>query len=221
MSTLVYMKMLEQTPAKYDRGMRILTLGRIDRIKHDIASTWIEPGHVVLEIGCGTGSLAALMTERGAHVTGIDISEPMLDVARGLAPKAEFLHMTATEIDQLEPGRFDRIVTTLAFSELSDAELEYVLRASLGLLKPGGKLVVADEVRPAAWWQRLVFYLMRWPLAVLTFLLTQNTTHALKDFEKRLEEAAYRVLFFDRYLMGALALIVAEKRKSSERCRID
>ena len=55
MSTLVYMKMLEQTPAKYDRGMRILTLGRIDHIKHEIASSWVEPGNKVLEIGCEIG----------------------------------------------------------------------------------------------------------------------------------------------------------------------
>ena len=83
MSTLVYMKLLEQTPAKYDRGMRVITLGRVDRIKREIAAGWVEPGHSVLELGCGTGSLARLMTERGADVTGIDISEPMLAVARG------------------------------------------------------------------------------------------------------------------------------------------
>ncbi len=35
MSTLVYMKLLEKTPARYDRGMRFLTLGRIDRIKRE------------------------------------------------------------------------------------------------------------------------------------------------------------------------------------------
>jgi ubiquinone/menaquinone biosynthesis C-methylase UbiE len=74
MSTLVYMKLLEQTPAKYDRGMRILSLGRLDALKLEIASAWVEPGQAVLEIGCGTGSLAALMTGKGARVTGIDIA---------------------------------------------------------------------------------------------------------------------------------------------------
>ena len=44
MSTLVYMKLLEQTPAKYDRGMRVITLGRVDRIKREIAAGWVEPG---------------------------------------------------------------------------------------------------------------------------------------------------------------------------------
>lgn len=210
MSTLVYMKLLEQTPAKYDRGMRILSLGRLDAVKREIASAWVEPGHTVLEIGCGSGALAALMTGRGARVTGIDTSEPMLAVARKAAPDAELVHMTATEIDRFGAARFDRIVSTLVFSELSEDELDYVLRASLQLLKPGGKLVVADEARPAGW-RALVSSLVRWPLAALTFLLTQNTTHALKDFEGRLEKAGYRVLAQKRYLLGTLALVVAEK----------
>lgn len=203
--------MLEQTPAKYDRGMRILTLGRIDIIKRQIASSWIEPGFDVLEIGSGTGSLASLMTSRGGRVVGIDISEAMLAVARKSAPDAEFIHITATEIGQLGAKRFDRIVATLSFSEFSEDELDYVLRLSAQALKPGGKLVVADEVLPPAWWQRVIFHLVRWPLTALTFLLTQNTTHALRAFENRLERTGYRTIFCRRYLLGTLALIVAEK----------
>ena len=211
MSTTVYMKMLEQTPAKYDRGMRILTLGRIDRIKREIASRCVQPGDSVLEIGCGTGSLAALIAGRGAHVLGIDISEAMLAVARSSAPEAEFVQMTAIEIDRFEPNRFDRIVATLVFSELSEDEQDYVLRASLKLVKPGGTLVVADEIRPTIGWQRILFYLIRLPLAALTFALTQNTTHALKHFDGRLARAGCRVLSCQRYLFGSLALIVAAK----------
>ncbi len=211
MSTLVYMKILEQTPAKYDRGMRILTLGRVDRIKREIASVWIQPGNAVLEIGCGSGSLAALMTNRGAQVVGIDVSEPMLSVARTSAPDAEFLHMTATEIGMLGSDRFDRIVATLSLSELSEDEQRYVLRATRGLLKPNGKLIVADEVRPDAWWQRIPFYCVRLPLAAVTLLLTQNTTHALRLLDSRLAAAGFRVASAERYLLGTLALVVAER----------
>ncbi|NIA21627.1 MAG: methyltransferase domain-containing protein [Anaerolineaceae bacterium] len=211
MSTLVYMKMLEQTPAKYDRGMRILTLGRIGRIKREIASLRVQPGQEVLEIGCGTGRLAALMSERGARVVGIDVSEGMLAVARQNAPKAEFIHMTATEIDRLGPQRFDRVVATLSFSELSEDELDHVLRAVIEALKPGGRLVLADEVPPGRWWQRIISSLVRWPLVALTFLLTQNTTHALKGIESRLERAGFRLSSRKEYLLGTLAIIVAEK----------
>ena len=212
MSTTVYMKILEQTPAKYDRGMRVLTLGRIDRIKREIASHCTAPGDCVLEIGCGSGSLAALMTDRGAKVLGIDIANDMLAVARKSAPKAEFAHMTAIEIDRLEAGRFDRIVATLVFSELCEDEQDFVLRTSLGLLRHGGTLVVADEMRPSLWWQQILFYLIRLPLAALTFIVTQNTTRAVRHFDRRLARAGYQVQSCQRHLFGSLELIVAEKK---------
>lgn len=211
MSTLVYMKMLEQTPAKYDRGMRILTLGRIDEIKREIASHWVEPGQEVLELGCGTGTLAAMMAERGAGIVALDVSEPMLAEARKKAPAVQFLHRTATEIEELGSGRFDRVVGTLVLSELSDDEVDYVLRAASTVLKPGGMLVLADEIRPARLLERLPFYAVRWPLAAVTFAFTQNSTHALKNIEGRLERAGFRVVSLKRYLLGSLALVVAEK----------
>ncbi len=211
MSTLVYMKMLEQNPVKYDRGMRIITVGRIDRIKREIATAWIDPGHDVLEIGCGTGSLAALMTARGARVVGIDISDNMLAAARRNAPEAEFIHMTATEIGMLGEGRFDRIVATLSFSELSEDELDHVLSTSFVILKRSGRLVVADETPSTGWWKRTLARLVRWPLASLTFILTQNTTQALKMYDQRVERVGFRVVHRKVYLLGTLSLIVAEK----------
>jgi len=211
MSTLVYMKFLEQTPEKYDRGMRLLTLGWIDRIKVEIADRWVEPGQAVLEIGCGTGSLAARMAARGARVMAIDVSEPMLALARITAPAVELNHMTAVEIDDLGAERFDRVVATLSLSELSEAEVDHVVRAAARLLRPGGRLVVADEVEPARWWGRLLAAVVRAPLAALTFLLTQNTTHALKELDARLEAAGLRRVHRQGYLLGTLALVVAEK----------
>jgi len=205
------MKLLEQSPAKYDRGMRILTLGRIDRIKREIADHEVEPGQDVLEIGCGTGSLAALLVARGCRVVGIDIFDAMLERARVSAPGAEFLHLTATELDRLQPRRFNRIVSTLCFSELSIDEQDYVLRTAAGLLKDGGRLVLADEMVPAKRWQRALCSVVRWPMSALTFVLTQNTTHALHALEERLGLAGFHLRSRTDYLMGSLGLIVAEK----------
>jgi len=212
MSTLVYMKLLEQTPEKYDRSMRLLTLGRIDRIKGKIADRWIEPGQAVLEIGCGTGSLAARMAARGARVVAIDVSEPMLALARTTAPAVELHHMTAVEIGDLGTERFDRIVATLSLSELSEAEVDHVVRACARLLRPGGRLVVADEVEPRQRWRRLLATLVRAPLAAITFLLTQNTTHALRGLDARLRAADLHPVHLEDHLLGTLALVVAEKR---------
>jgi len=119
--------------------------------------------------------------------------------------------MTATEIGQLGEERFDRIVATLSFSELTEDELDLVLKACTTVLKAGGKLVVADEVLPLRWWNRVPARLIRWPLAAITFLLTQNTTHALRMFEGRLGRAGLEVASRKDYLFGTLALIKAEK----------
>lgn len=210
MSTLVYMKMLEQTPAKYDRGMRILTLGRIDKVKREIADRWIQPGARVLEIGCGTGSLAALMIQRGADVTGIDISEPMLAQARHNAPEAKFVHLTAMELGRFEECAFDTVVSTLTFSELTEAERSYALEGIRRVLKPDGRLVIADEVRPMGWWRKTIAYTIRWPLAALTFAVTQNTTHALSSGTDLLQSAGYRIVEAKFFLGDKLALVVAE-----------
>ena len=211
MSTLVYMKMLEKTPDSYDRGMRVLTAGRIDRIKQKIATSWVLTGQEVLEIGCGTGTLASMLTERGARVVGIDVSDSMLAVARANAPDAELLHMTAVEIKELGRGRFDCVVATLALSELSEGELDHVLRAAGDVLKPGGKLIVADEVRPGRWWQRALASLVRWPLAAVTFVLTRSTTRVLDGLEDRLARLGMKPVHRETHLLGSLALVVMEK----------
>ena len=179
MSTLVYMRLLERTPESYDRGLRILTFGRIDRIRNEIATCWVERGQAILELGCGTGALAARLTARGARVVGIDVSERMLATARRAAPKAEFIHMTATEIRRLGKARFDRVIAVLSLSELSEAELDVVLRETPGLLAPGGRLILADEVPAPTWYTRLLARFVRWPLAALTFLVTRETTRAI------------------------------------------
>ena len=215
MSTMVYMKLLEQKPEGYDRGMRLLTLGRIDRLKKEIARRWVQAGDEVLEIGCGTGSLAALLLQHGARVVAIDVSDAMLAVARHNAPGAELLHMTATEIEKLGEGRFDRVVATLSLSELSPEELRHVLRAASVVLRPGGTLIIADEVRPRRGWQRAVAALVRWPLAAVTFVLTRTSTRALRGIADEIAGAGLRVLHEERCLLGTLALLVAEKGRSS------
>jgi ubiquinone/menaquinone biosynthesis C-methylase UbiE len=46
----VYMKVLESAPERYERGMRILTLGRLERVRRDIAAR-LSAGDRVLDLG--------------------------------------------------------------------------------------------------------------------------------------------------------------------------
>lgn len=57
MSTYVLMRILESAPSRYDLGIRMLTLGKLDAIYDKLTSSIAEK-HRVLDIGCGTGALS-------------------------------------------------------------------------------------------------------------------------------------------------------------------
>ena len=209
----VFMKWLETSPRDYDRGIQILTLGRIHRVKERIANTYIQPGMRVLEIGCGTGTLTTMMAAKGAIVTGIDASPTMLSeaekkaAAQNIKARVSLQLMDATLIgERFSEASFDLIVTTLVMSELSPDEQRFVLVACLKLLAPGGRLLIADEVIPADALRRLLFYAVRLPLTLLTWLLTRTSTSALRGFESLLSQAGFQTRTSTSYLGGSLVL---------------
>jgi len=179
MPAFVLMKAFENTPARYDGAMQMLTLGRLERVRREIAAR--VTGRV-LDVGCGTGSLAIMMAKSGARVLGIDTSEPMLEVARervageGLAQQVELRRLSAMEIDKLPRAAYDFVVSTLVLSELSDEEARCVLADARERLAPGGTLLIADETVPASRVRRLGHGLVRFPLRLVTYLVTQAQT---------------------------------------------
>jgi demethylmenaquinone methyltransferase/2-methoxy-6-polyprenyl-1,4-benzoquinol methylase len=209
----VFMKWLETNPQRYDRGIQILTLGRLHQIKEQILQGYVQPGMRVLEIGCGTGTLTMMMANRGAAVTGIDASPTMLAEAQKKVADQELdglvtLHyMDATLIAERFPAAsFDLIVSTLVFSELPADQQEYILEACAALLAPGGMMLVADEVIPKNTFARLSYYLFYWPLALLTWLLTRTTTNPLRDFDRLLARVGFESLVSASHLIGSLVL---------------
>lgn len=209
----VFMKWLENSPKNYDRGIQILTLGQLRHIKERIARDYIREGIRVLEIGCGTGTLTTLMAEQGATVTGIDASPAMLGEAQkkilagGLERRVTLKFMGASLIgDRFPPTSFDLIVSTLVFSEFPPDELRYVLEACAKLLAPGGRILIADDVIPSRPLALLPFYLVRWPLVLLTWLLTRTSTTALRDFDSLLAKTGFSARTVASYLGGSLVL---------------
>ena len=83
MASYVFMKVLESSAQRYDVGINILSLGQSNKVKRDIVKSYITVGDRVLDIGCGTGTLLILCAEKGAAVTGFDISPKMLDKDTG------------------------------------------------------------------------------------------------------------------------------------------
>jgi magnesium-protoporphyrin O-methyltransferase len=69
-------------------------------------------GARILDAGCGTGALAFELATRGAHVTGVDISPQLIDIARKRTPNDLHHRLTFRAGDMLNPklGSFDHIV---------------------------------------------------------------------------------------------------------------
>ena len=136
------MKILESRPHRYDCGINLLTGGQASRTKGDIVRNFVRPGMAVLDVGCGTGDLAVRAAQVGALVTGVDISEGMLAVARerikqnGLENKVVLHHAGVVEIDTLfDENSFDLITSTLVISELYGEEREWAFRELYRILK--------------------------------------------------------------------------------------
>lgn len=197
MSSSVFMKVLESAPHRYDRGILLITRGRIREVYLKIAEMLAGPGKRILDIGCGTGNVSLACAERGARVLGIEINAEMLEVARskakaaGLEGRIELLELGVAEMSGRIEGGFDAAVACLTFSELTTDEQTYTLSAVHKLLKPGGVVMIADESLPDGALERLVHRLGRFPAAASAYVVTQTTTHPLGDVTGQLRNAGF------------------------------
>jgi len=218
MASYIFMKVLESSAQRYDAGIKILSLGQIEKIHREIVENYIAVGDKVLEIGCGTGTLAILCAEKGASVVGFDISPQMLSVAnkkireRDLTDRIQLEEMGAIEMDKaFNSDTFDKIVSALVFSEFYSDEQKYVLREAYRVLKHGGLIIIADEVRPNSLAKRMLQLLVRIPLMVITYILTQTSTRALKGIESAITSAGFQIIHQKRTLLDSFGLYVAKK----------
>lgn len=190
MSTYVLMKILESASSRYDRGIRLLTFGRLDKA-YDRLAARIKNGQRVLDIGCGTGALTLRAAQKGASVKGIDVNPQMLEIARQRAAQSrltqnvELVEMGAAELEAEEPESYDVVMSGLCFSELTEDELAYTLKEIKRVLKPGGLLLIADEVRAGSVLMVALNWILRLPLVTITYLITQTTTSAVRDLPNK------------------------------------
>ncbi len=206
----------------YDLWMRIITWGRDGQIRK-AALDHIQPGDRVLDVGCGTGSLAVLAAKRGAKVIALDISPHMLALARRKADEhgveVSFLEGQAHPQDSKRgmavEGPFDVVAATFTLSEISPDEAECVLFEMASRLKMGGKMILADESRPTNPLMRLFSGIQRAIAWFVTFVFLEERPTRLHDLRGFCHQFNLEVVREARYLGGSLHLVVAEKRQET------
>ena len=193
------MKLLETNASRYDAGMALLSLGSMERIYRSVADL-VPEGSRAIEVGCGTGGATRHLLQRCEHVTAIDRSPMMLAVAHRKLGSAldegrlELRQLSLTALDrEFDAESFDCVVACLLLSELSVTEEAFALDQFCRLARPGGAVVVADEVAPVDPLHRLAYQARRAPLAALTYLFTQTSTHHTVDLVGKFEHRSLSV----------------------------
>lgn len=210
------MKILESVPSRYDRGINILTRGKLNGIYNRLTAH-IERGHRVLDLGCGTGALTLRAARKGALVKGIDVNSQMLEIAQmrtaeaNLQRQVTLCEMGVAELGNESSQSYDVVMSGLCLSELTEDELKYVLKEAARILKPDGILLVADEVVPKPFFKRVLNGLVRLPLVTITYFLTQTTTKAVSNLVKKITDAGFQINAVRLNKMESFAELVASK----------
>jgi ubiquinone/menaquinone biosynthesis C-methylase UbiE len=110
-----------------------------------VTQALMNPEHVVLDVGCGTGSLALRLAGHASQMHGLDLSSEMIRIARQKADAAGVKNTTFhvgpfdASFTALEDQSLDGICAYNIFHLVDD--LPWALSRVFGLLKPGGFLV--------------------------------------------------------------------------------
>jgi SAM-dependent methyltransferase len=113
-----------------------------------------------LDVGCGSGGLAEALTLHFDDVRGVDLCEPLLDIARARCrrPSLEYVRGDAERAEGLSPptsGGWDLIVSHTLLHPVADPPALAAQLASF--LAPGGRLLLVDHVSWRAALPRIVF----------------------------------------------------------------
>ncbi len=134
--------------------------------KTDIIRGLLSPDHALLDVGCGTGSLALRLAPSAREVHGLDVSREMIRIARGKATASgaanATFHVGALGADApFAPGTFDVVCACSLLHLVADRAdaLAHLFR----LLKPGGAFVASTVCLGESWVPYApILTVMRW-----------------------------------------------------------
>jgi len=98
-------------------------------------------GTKTLDFGCGAGRSTRFLRKLGFNVTGVDISEDMLRIARALDPSGDYRMVPGDNFTEFEAKRFDLIVSLFTFDNIPGAAKVRIFSDLRNLLRPDGTIV--------------------------------------------------------------------------------
>jgi len=223
-------KMFDKIAYRYDFLNRFLSLG-IDISWRKKALKYLIPVQPkqMLDVATGTGDFAIMSYEilKPEKITGIDISDGMLDIGRkkivsaGLENKIELVHGDS-EAMNFNDNSFDAV--TVAFGVRNFENIEKGLSEILRVLKPGGKLVIVECTKPTLpVIKQLYFFYMKYITPKIGKIIAKNNdaykylNNSILQFPEKenfihiLKQSAYRNAFYKTLTLGVCTIYCAEK----------
>ena len=119
------------------------------------------PGDSILDVGCGTGSLAILLkkAQPEARIVGLDPDVQALAIAKrkAVAAEVEIEWRQGFAKDSADFGTFDKVVSSLVFHQVPLAAKRSGIAAMFAAAKAGGLVCIADYAEQSDWRMRQLF----------------------------------------------------------------
>ena len=216
-----------EAASRYDFATRAMSLGRDAAWKRWLVEALPQlSAPVCVDLACGTGDIAFLLAEKypAGRVVGIDLTEPMLDLARKRSDSSniEFIRqdMGATDF----PDKSADIITG-GYAVRNSAELRLAFLEIYRILKPGGYVALLDFSKPPSpWFQRLQYLVLKYWCGLWGLLLHGNPevhsyiSASLQAFPDRnqlrelIAETGFAVSHSRQFYFGTLELLVLQKQ---------
>jgi ubiquinone/menaquinone biosynthesis methyltransferase len=224
-------RLFSEVAPRYDFITKVLSFGRDGAWKRALISSLpVHESPVCLDLACGTGDISFLLADKytRGRISGLDITEPMLDIARhrNTRPNVTFINQNMGSLE-IAPETAD--IITGGYALRNAPNLETVIDEINRVLKPTGVAAFLDFSKPDANIPQKIEY---WCLKIWTglwgILLHRNhevysyIAESLRRFPDRshlrnlFQERGFSVVDSRLFFGGITELLVVQKQPRAE-----